>query len=164
MNYYEKIHQIRGLVLDIDGVLTDNTILVSDQGEFLRTMNVRDGYAMKKAMRAGLKIGIISGGRSIGTLKRFEILGIADVHLGIENKLPVFISLIEKWQLTADDVAYMGDDIPDLECLTYAGLAACPNDAVPEVLDCCAYISRHAGGMSCVRDLIENILRSQSLW
>lgn len=164
MNVYSKFSSIEALVLDIDGVLTDNQILVTDQGEFLRMFNVRDGYAIKRAIAAGIKIAVISGGRSIGTRKRLEILGIDEIHLGVEVKLPVLQKLLLQWQINPSNAAYMGDDIPDVESLQYCGLSCCPSDSVHEVLTTALYISPFAGGMGCVRDLIEKILRAQLKW
>ena len=164
MNPYDAFFQIRGILLDIDGVCTDNTILVTDHGELLRMMNVRDGYAIKKAIAAGIKVGIISGGRSEGTKHRFELLGVRDIYPGIEHKLEVFHKIIEDWGLTPTQIAYMGDDILDLPVLKASGLSACPSDAVPEVLQSVQYISPLGGGKACVRDLIEKILQAQDKW
>jgi 3-deoxy-D-manno-octulosonate 8-phosphate phosphatase (KDO 8-P phosphatase) len=164
MNVYNSFFKIRAIVLDIDGVCTDNTILVTDHGEFLRSMNVKDGYAIKRALQAGFKMAVISGGRSMGTRKRFELLGIHEIHLGIENKMEILSQLMYQWEITADQVAYMGDDITDLEILRNVGLASCPNDSVPEVLQTAHYISPLAGGKACVRDLIEKILQAQEKW
>ncbi|MBK9109145.1 MAG: HAD-IIIA family hydrolase [Saprospiraceae bacterium] len=164
MNVYDRFFSIKGIVLDIDGVCTDNSILVTDQSEFFRMMNVRDGYAIKKALLEGFKIGIISGGKSEGSRRRFELLGVTDIYLGIENKLEVFLGLLEQWQLSADQIAYMGDDIPDLEVMQEVGLASCPSDAVPEILKIAKYVSPIAGGQGCVRDLLEKILQAQEKW
>ncbi len=164
MNPYDAFFQIRGILLDIDGVCTDNTILVTDHGELLRLMNVRDGFAIKKAIKEGLKVGIISGGRSEGTKHRFELLGVRDIYLGIEQKLEVFHKILKKWDLEPHQIAYMGDDILDLPVLNACGLSACPSDAVPEVLQSASYISPLAGGKACVRDLIEKILQAQDKW
>ncbi|MBK9378852.1 MAG: HAD-IIIA family hydrolase [Saprospiraceae bacterium] len=164
LTYYQQISKIRGLVLDIDGVLTDNTILVTDQGEFLRSMNVRDGYAIKRALDAGIKIAVISGGKSFGSKKRLEILGINDVYLGVEDKLPVLKQVLQNWSLSPEDIAYMGDDIMDISCIKYVGLACAPADAVPETLEIADYISPRKGGDTCVRDIIEKILQAKQLW
>ena len=107
MDYLAAFREIKAIVFDIDGVFTDNKILVTEDGQFLRTMNVRDGYAVKRAIQAGIKIGIISGGKSIGTKKRMEVLGVTDVHLGIEEKLPVMIKLLEDWNVKLTECAYM---------------------------------------------------------
>lgn len=164
MNIYDRFFSIKGIVLDIDGVCTDNTILVTDQSEFLRMMHVRDGYAIKKALKEGFKIGIISGGKSEGSRRRFELLGVTDIYLGIDQKLEVFVALLNLWQLPMDQIAYMGDDIPDLEIMQKVGLASCPMDSVPEILSIAQYISPIAGGQGCVRDLLEKILQAQDKW
>lgn len=164
MSVYTKIDKIKAIVLDIDGVLTDNQILVTDSGEFLRSMNVRDGYAIKRALQAGLKIGIISGGKSLGTQKRLEVLGISSIYLGVEEKLPVLHQLISSWNLDLKDVAYMGDDIMDIACMKSVGLSCCPKDSVAEVLEFAEFISHYDGGQGCVRELIEMILQANQLW
>jgi len=164
MDPYERFRHIRGIVLDIDGVCTDNLILVTDHGEFLRQMNVRDGFAIKMAVRRGLQLGIISGGRSEGTLQRFQLLGVREIHLGVDDKLPVFQGMMAGWGLPPEEIAYMGDDIPDLVVLQAAGLSCCPSDAAPEILRMCQYISPFSGGRGCVRDLIEKILRARDQW
>ncbi|MEO6190172.1 MAG: HAD hydrolase family protein [Saprospiraceae bacterium] len=164
INVFDKLALVQALVLDVDGVFTDNNILVTDQGEFFRTMNVRDGYAIRRALAAGLKIGIITGGKSIGIIKRMNMLGIVDIHLGIEDKLSVFKSLLEKWNIAVEHSVYMGDDLPDIDCMKIAGLAACPRDSVPEILEICEYISTLDGGKGCIRQLIEQILQAQDKW
>ena len=131
VNFYNKLDKIKAIVLDIDGVLTDNTVLVTEEGEFLRTMNVRDGYAIK---------------------------------LGIEDKLPKLKELLEKWNISADHCAYMGDDILDIPCLKHIGIAAAPHDAVSEVIEVSDMVSNFDGGKGCVRELIEKILQAQNLW
>lgn len=164
MNVYDRFFTIKGIVLDIDGVCTDNTILVTDHSEFLRAMNVRDGFAIKKALQHGFRIGIISGGKSEGTKRRFEMLGVEDIYLGIDSKPDVFTKLLRKWNLPAEMIAYMGDDLPDLKVMQQVGLAACPQDAVAEILGIAHYISPVAGGRGCVRDLLEKILQAQDKW
>ncbi|MCC6815743.1 MAG: HAD-IIIA family hydrolase [Saprospiraceae bacterium] len=164
MNVFDKLAKIKAVVFDIDGVFTDNSILVTDQGEFLRSMNVRDGYAIKRAISAGMKIAVISGGKSIGIIQRMKMLGIHEIYLGVEDKLPVFQNQISKWGIEQSEVMYMGDDIPDLECLKYSGLAACPHDSVREVIEISEYVSEHKGGQGCIRQVIEHILQSQNLW
>lgn len=164
MQTYSQFSAIKGIVLDIDGVCTNNRILVTDQGEFLRMMNVRDGYGIKKAISQGIRIGIISGGKSNGTRQRFELLGVKDIFLGIENKVEAFNSMLDSWKIPAEHIAYMGDDCPDIPVMKMTGLPCCPSDAVPEVLRIARYISPLEGGNGCVRDLIEKILQSQGLW
>ncbi|NOT37907.1 MAG: HAD-IIIA family hydrolase [Saprospiraceae bacterium] len=164
MNVFDKLDNVKGIILDIDGVFTDNSILVNDQGEFLRIMNVRDGYAIKRAISAGIKVGVISGGKSIGIIHRMKILGIQEIFLGIEDKISVFNKILESWKIDKNNIMYMGDDIPDLECLKEAGLAVCPKDAVPEVLEVADYVTEQEGGKGCIRQIIEHILQSQNKW
>ncbi|HRG69569.1 MAG: HAD-IIIA family hydrolase [Saprospiraceae bacterium] len=164
MNVYQLFPRIKAIVMDIDGVCTDNKILVTEEGQFLRSMNVKDGYAIKRAIQAGLKVGVISGGRSEGTRIRFELLGVNAIYLSVENKLPVMKQILESWNLNFNEVAYIGDDIPDLEIMKQVGLPCCPSDAVPEIIDVSKYISSFSGGNGCVRDIIEKILQVQDSW
>ena len=162
--FLDKLKYIRAFVLDIDGVLTDGTVHVTETGEQLRKFHVRDGYAMQRALKSGLLICIISGGRSQSVVHRFSGLGITEVHLGIESKAEVFQDFLKQHQLDAGQVAYIGDDIPDIPVMKLAGLPVCPADAVPEVKACSLYISRYKGGEGCVRDLIERVLKIQEKW
>lgn len=164
MNVFDRFLHVQAVILDIDGVCTDNRIHVTDHGEFLRSMNVRDGYAIKKAIQSGFHMAVISGGKSLGARLRFELLGLHEVHLGIDHKWTTLESILGKWNINPIHAAYMGDDIPDLEVMSKVGLAACPEDAVPEILKISHYISPYTGGNSCVRDLIEKILQAQDKW
>lgn len=152
------------MIFDIDGVFTNNEILVTEHGEFLRSMNVKDGYAVKRAIRSGYKIAVISGGQSEGTRHRFELLGLTEVYLGVENKLNCYNTLVAAWSIAPEHIAYMGDDLPDLEVMKQVGLACCPQDAVPEILEVSHFISPFNGGQACVRDLIEKIMQAQNKW
>jgi len=164
MNVYQLFPTIKAIVMDIDGVCTDNKILVTEEGQFLRSMNVKDGYAIKRAIQAGLKVGVISGGRSEGTRIRLELLGVQHIYLSVENKLIVMDQLLKIWNLNFNEIAYIGDDIPDLEIMKRVGLSCCPSDAVPEIIGVSKYISAISGGNGCVRDLIEKILQAQGTW
>lgn len=150
--------------MDIDGVLTDNKILVTEEGQFLRSMNVKDGYAIKRAIQAGLKVAVISGGRSEGTRIRFELLGVKEIYFGIENKLERMNLLMNLWNLDYSVCAYIGDDLPDLEIMKLVALPCCPSDAVPEIITTSKYISTLSGGNACVREIIEKILQAQNKW
>jgi 3-deoxy-D-manno-octulosonate 8-phosphate phosphatase (KDO 8-P phosphatase) len=160
----EIFTKIKGLVFDVDGVFTDSQMLVTEQGEFLRSMNTRDGYAVKCALAAGLKLCVITGGSSTGVARRLQMLGIASVYTRVEHKLPVFHEWVEKEGLAMEEVLYMGDDLPDWEVMHAAGMTCCPADAVPEIREISAYISPFKGGQFCVRDVIEKTLRAQGLW
>ncbi|HEY0056639.1 MAG TPA: HAD-IIIA family hydrolase [Pedobacter sp.] len=164
MLFLSKLNKIKAFVLDIDGVLTDATIHVTESGEQLRRFNVRDGYAMQLAVKKGYLICVISGGKSASVMSRFQGLGITDVHLGITQKLDVYNNFINQNDLRPENVLYMGDDIPDLPVMSVAGLKTCPADAVEEVKEISDYISSKAGGYGCVRDVIEKVLKVQNDW
>src|SRR5690606_9921634 len=133
-------------------------------GHLLRTMNIRDGYAVKIAIRHGYKIIIISGGKSSGVVQRLRNLGVTNIHIGVENKLEVYEELLEILELKQDEILYMGDDIPDYEVMRKVGLPVCPSDAVPEIKKIVQYISPLKGGEGCVRDVIEKVLKLNAQW
>ncbi len=162
--FLQQLPGITAIVLDIDGVLTDATVLVSESGEQLRTFNVRDGYAIKLAIRKGIRIAAISGGRAKSVVARLESLGVAEVFLGVEHKLPVYLDFISRHGLDPQQVMYMGDDIPDIVPMKRCGVPVCPNDAVAEVKALSAYISPFGGGKGCVRDVLEKVLKLQGKW
>ncbi|TZF83724.1 3-deoxy-D-manno-octulosonate 8-phosphate phosphatase [Pedobacter sp. BS3] len=162
--FLDKLHHIKGIILDIDGVLTDATVLVTETGEQLRRFNVRDGYAMQLAVKRGFKVCSISGGKSKSVVLRLNSLGITDIHLGIDKKLDVFNSFLEQHALNAGEVLYIGDDIPDVPVMKIAGAAACPADAAEEVKAVSMYISPKVGGAGCVRDILEKLLKVQRKW
>ena len=163
-NYKELLHQIKAFVFDVDGVLTDGRLLISERGELLRTMNAKDGYALKTALNQGYLVCIITGGKNDGVKSRLEGLGITDVFLNAHDKMIQLNEYVSKHNLKPEHILYMGDDMPDVPALQYAGLAACPQDAIPEVKGVCDYISHRNGGDACVRDVIEQVLKVQSKW
>lgn len=156
--------RIKALFLDVDGVLTDGTVLVTEDGDQLRRFSIKDGYAIQLAMKVGVQIIVISGGRSQGVLKRLQNLGVVDVHLGISNKLQLMNEIMHREEWLKEDVAFMGDDVPDLDCMKNVGLALCPQDAVEEIKAVAGYVSPKNGGAGCVRDVLEKILRLKGLW
>lgn len=164
VHLFDKLRAVRAFVFDVDGILTNNEVLVTEAGELLRTMNVRDGQAIKWAIRAGYPVGIITGGRSEGVKKRLTDLGVEEYYSGIGEKLPAFQSFLQRTVKKALEVCYMGDDLPDLPVLRKVVLSACPADAVPEVLGICDYISPLSGGAGCARDLIEKVMKLQGKW
>lgn len=157
-------NNIKVLALDVDGVLTDGQILLLPDGIQARSMNVKDGYAIKSLLQAGLKIVIITAGTSAEVAYRLRLLGVQDVFSNVQDKLGCLNRYLDLNNLGYNDVAYMGDDIPDYQCLRHAAIAACPSDAVLEVKAVCNYISPIVGGGGCVRDVIEKILKSQGKW
>jgi 3-deoxy-D-manno-octulosonate 8-phosphate phosphatase (KDO 8-P phosphatase) len=162
-SYKEKLNQIKAFIFDVDGVLTNGDILLIG-GEVIRTLNSRDGYAIQYAAKMDYPIFIITGGNSQEIKTRLLGLGATEVHLAAFNKLNVFNSILEKYKLKADEILYMGDDIPDYEVLKTVGVSTCPQDAAPEIKAICDYQSPYNGGQRCVRDVIEQTLRVQGKW
>lgn len=162
--FLQKLKEITTFIFDVDGVLTNGDILASDSGEFLRTFNIKDGYALQLAVKRGFHVCIISGGKGQAMQKRFEGLGIKAIFLGVSDKVQVFHQYLEKIQTGATQVLYMGDDIPDLKVMKLVGLPTCPADAVPEIKAISQYISPYTGGKTAVRDVIEKVLRVQEQW
>ena len=158
------LNKIKGIVFDVDGVLSPTVIPMYPDGEPMRMVNVKDGYAMQLAVKKGLLIAILSGARTRAVQVRFENLGVSDVLLGVPVKLPVFEQWMASHGLKAEQVAYVGDDIPDLQVMHAAGLAVAPADAAPEVRQAAGYVSPCQGGYGVARDLLEQVMRAQGLW
>ncbi len=163
-SYKEVMNTIDTFIFDVDGVLTDGTVHVSPTGEMLREMHIRDGFAMKAAIESGYNVCIISGGSNEGVRIRLRNLGITDIHLGTPDKVATFKEYIELYQIKAENVLYMGDDIPDFHVMQLVGLAACPQDAAPEIKAISNYISHVNGGKGAVRDVIEQVMKVQGKW
>ncbi|MBQ3925410.1 MAG: HAD hydrolase family protein [Bacteroidaceae bacterium] len=162
INY--DLKKIRAVFFDVDGVLSCETIPQHPNGDPMRTVNIKDGYAMQHAVKCGLILAIITGGRTEAVRIRYEGLGLKDVVLGAAVKIKTYNDLKEKYQLADEEIAYVGDDIPDYEILLQCGLPCCPADAAPEIKAICTYISHKEGGKGCVRDILEQILKAQDLW
>ena len=163
-NYKENLKNIKAFIFDVDGVLTDGKLLISETGELLRSMNVKDGFAMKFAIDNGFKIGIISGGTNEAVRKRLSDLGIEEIHLKSHNKIVPFNDFKDKYGLHAENILVMGDDIPDIPIIKAAGIGCCPQDAVQEVKNSSDYISQKSGGMGAVRDIIEQVMKIHKKW
>lgn len=163
-NFKEDLQKIKVFVFDIDGVLSQQTIMMDENGGPMRTINLRDGYALQLAVRKGYKIGVISGGNSEAFKKRLNILGIEDVFLKVSDKKRVFTEFLTLSDIHPEEVLYMGDDIPDFEVMEMAGVAVCPADADSEIKQISNYISDKNGGEGCVRDVIEQVLRLHGMW
>ncbi|MBQ9640821.1 MAG: HAD-IIIA family hydrolase [Bacteroidaceae bacterium] len=162
INY--DLTKIRALFFDVDGVLSAETIPQHPDGEPMRTVNIKDGYALQHAVKQGLIIAIISGGRTKSVRKRYEGLGVKEVHLGVAVKIEKYRELKERLGLADEEILYMGDDIPDYEVMQQCGLPCCPADAAPEIKEISRYISQKKGGMGCGRDVLEQVLKAQGLW
>lgn len=162
INY--DLTKIRAIVFDVDGVLSAETITQHPDGEPMRTVNIKDGYALQLAVKMGLHVAIITGGTTESVRKRYLGLGIDDVNLGASVKLPVYNAFKDKYHLTDKEIMYMGDDIPDYEVMSVCGLPCCPIDAASEIREISTYISPRQGGYGCVRDVIEQIMKAKGLW
>jgi 3-deoxy-D-manno-octulosonate 8-phosphate phosphatase (KDO 8-P phosphatase) len=162
--FLQKLREITTLIFDVDGVLTTGDILASNTGEFLRTFNIKDGYALQLAVKKGYHVCIISGGSGEAMKKRFEGLGIKNIYLGVSDKVAVFEQILAHYQLQPAEVLYMGDDIPDYKIMKLVGLPTCPADAVEEIKALSTYISPYTGGKTAVRDVIEKVLKIQGNW
>ena len=164
ISYKQLLAQINTLIFDVDGVLTNGMVTIMPDGELVRHMNIKDGYALKTAIDKGLNVCIISGGKNEGVRTRLANLGIKDIYLGAHDKIKQYKELVKKYELNPKNVLYMGDDIPDYPVMELVGLPCCPNDAAPEIQGISKYISYKKGGEGCVRDIIEQILRVQGKW
>lgn len=162
--FLQNLKHITTFIFDVDGVLTDGTVIASESGELLRNFNIKDGYAVQLAAKKGYHVCIISGGKGTAMEKRFSNLGIAEIYLGVGNKVAVFQQYLAKHQIEAKQVLYMGDDIPDLAVMQLVGIATCPADAVDEIKAASHYISAKNGGHTAVRDVIEKVLKAQNNW
>jgi 3-deoxy-D-manno-octulosonate 8-phosphate phosphatase (KDO 8-P phosphatase) len=163
-SYKEYLQDITTFVFDVDGVLTDGTVTITTSGELLRKMNVKDGYALKTAVDAGYHVCIISGGSNEGVRQRLKGLGITDIYLGTHDKVEQLDVYMDIYNISAKEVLYMGDDLPDFYVMQKAALPCCPQNAVPEIKGISKYISHKNGGEGCVRDVIEQVLKVQGKW
>ena len=159
-----QFKNIKTLIFDVDGVLTDGSLIISESGHLQRKMNAKDGYAIKKAMQVGLQVVIITGGNSQGVYKRLRGLGITDIYMNSHQKTNDFEELLFVYELNKENILYMGDDMPDFEVMQQVGLPVCPKDAIPEIRGISKYISSRNGGDACVREVIELVLKAQGKW
>ena len=135
INY--DLTKIRAIFLDVDGVLSCETIPQHPDGDPMRTVNIKDGYALQHAVKSGLILAVITGGKTEAVRVRYEGLGLKDVYLGASVKIKIYSELKEKYSLADEEIAYVGDDIPDYEVLQACGLPCCPSDAAPEIKEIC---------------------------
>lgn len=162
INY--DLSKIKSIVFDVDGVLSAETITLAGDGEPLRTVNIKDGYAIQLAEKMGLRIAIITGGTTEAVRLRYERLGVKDIFMGSAVKVKVYDQFLSKYDLHDEDVIFMGDDIPDYEVMKRCGCPCCPADACPEIRELSLYVSQRKGGYGCARDVIEQVLRAQGKW
>lgn len=164
MNVLELFKPIRTFIFDVDGVLTDSHLLATEDGHLLRTVNIKDGYALQLAVKKGYNIWIISGGNSEAIKTRFINLGLQEVHIRVKDKKALLKDLADKHNLPLEHALYMGDDIPDYAVMQLCGLPTCPADACNEIKSISKYISPIEGGKGCVRDVIEKVLKLNGDW
>ena len=162
INY--DLTKIRAMVFDVDGVLSAETIQQDCDGEPQRTVNIKDGYALRLAELMGLHVAIITGARVESIRRRYEYLGIKDIYLSCSVKVKTYEEFKQKYKLSDEEVLYMGDDIPDYEIMQLVGCPVCPQDAAPEIKAISTYISHLRGGYGCGRDVIEQVLKAQGKW
>lgn len=162
INY--DLKKIRTIIFDVDGVLSRETITMDRDGHPLRTVNIKDGYAIQLAQKLGLRIVILTGGTTNAVQVRYSNLGVKDIFMGAAVKLETYDRFIKEKGLTDEEVMYVGDDIPDYEVMKRVGCPCCPKDACQDIKDISIYISPRNGGEGCGRDVIEQVLRAQGLW
>lgn len=164
MNVLEQFKKITTFIFDVDGVMTDGNIGIVPGLEYIRTMNTKDGYVLQLAVTKGYRVVVITGGNVPPVVERMNSLGITDVFHRVKNKIEVYNRYIGDNMLNAEEILYMGDDIPDYEIMQAVGLACCPADAVQEIKSIAHYISPLPGGKGCVRDVIEKVLKLNGHW
>lgn len=164
MTLLEKFNSITTFAFDVDGVLTDGTLIVLPGGLMARKMNVKDGYALQLAIKRGYNVIVISGGASDEVMERLRKLGVAEVFMKTTDKLLALQDYIDKKKVRWNEVLFMGDDIPDLDVMKRVGVACCPADAVHEIKEIAAYISAVNGGFGCAREVIEKVLKLRGNW
>ena len=156
--------KIKCFVFDVDGVLTNGNVTVMPNGVLIRTMNIKDGYALQLAIKKGYKVWVISGGNSEEVKTRLQNLGVSEVFMKVTDKKQVLSELIELNALKKEEVLFMGDDMPDFEAMQLVGIAACPSDAVVDIKEICSYKAIAKGGEGCAREVIEKTLKLNNHW
>lgn len=162
INY--DLTKIRAIIFDVDGVLSAETITLYPNGEPMRTVNIKDGYAIQLAQKVGLRIVIMTGAKTEAVRKRFVGLGVEDIYTGCSMKITTYDVFMKKYGFTDEEIMYVGDDIPDFEVMSQCGCPCCPADASPDIKAISVYVSRRCGGYGCGRDVIEQVLRAQGKW
>ena len=163
-NFKGDLRKVKAFIFDVDGVFATSKVLLHPNGELMRTMNIKDGFACFYLVKKGVPVAIITGGDSESVKTRFEKLGIKDIYMKSSDKLKDFQDFINKYGLKADEILYMGDDLPDYPVMKEVGFPTCPADAVEEVKAISSYISDKNGGEGCVRDVIEQVMRLNGQW
>jgi 3-deoxy-D-manno-octulosonate 8-phosphate phosphatase (KDO 8-P phosphatase) len=164
MNVLENFSRVTTFVFDVDGVLTDGTVLLLDNGLQARKMHIKDGLALQMALKNGFRVLVVSGSYSEPVIKRMHYLGVTEVFCAVKNKKAFLEDYLQKEKIDWNHILFMGDDLPDIATIKCAGLGCCPADAVTEVKNASNYISPVKGGYGCVRDVIEKVLKLNNAW
>ncbi len=162
--FKEDLMKVSAFIFDVDGVLSNECIVIDSSGEMLRTANTKDGYAIQYAIKKAYPVAIITGGMSDAVEKRYRGLGVKDIYMASKDKIKDFEDFISKNDLNPDEIMYMGDDLPDYEVMKRIGVPTCPANAVEQIKAISNYISDKDGGYGCVRDVVEQVLRAHGKW
>ena len=162
INY--DLQKIKAVVFDVDGVLSASTIQMDGKGEPVRTINIKDGYAIQLAVKHGIRLAIMTGGHNENIRFRYEYLGVKDVYINCSMKIRTWEELLSKYDLHEEEIIYVGDDIPDYEVMNRAGCPCCPKDACTEIKEISTYVSDYEGGHGVARDILEQVLKAQGKW
>lgn len=164
MNILKRFKSISCFVFDIDGVLTDGSLLVLPDGVMARKMNIKDGFALQLAVKKGYHVLVISGGNSPEVQERLRKLGVVHVYMQVTDKETVLEQWLLEKQVSKSEVLFMGDDVPDLKVMRLAGIQACPSDAAIDIKNAVDYISTFKGGEGCAREVIEKVMKLRGDW
>ena len=164
MNILSRFRFIKAFVFDMDGVLTDGSLLIEQDGLWFRRMNIKDGYALQLAVKYGYRVVIVSGSESEPVERRLHKLGVTDVFMKVNDKESFLKDYLTRNDILLSETLFMGDDMPDYNCMIISGFACCPSDAAVEIKQISSYISPRCGGYGCVRDVIEKVLKLNNHW
>jgi len=158
--------EIKAIAFDVDGVMTDGSLLAMDGSEFIRVFNAKDSFALRMAAMNGYRLAVFTGGDTQGVHTRMLTAGVKeeDIHMHCRGKLKTFLKWCEERGFKPSEVVYVGDDIPDVQTVQAAGIGAAPADASPEVLEVADYVISVPGGRGCIREVVEKVMRSQGTW
>lgn len=162
--FKDELKTVKAFVFDVDGVLSNDTSPLNSDGDPVRTANVKDGFAVRIALRFGYPVAIITGGYIESVKRRYEKLGVKYYYQKVRDKVESLNDFLKKTNLEAKDILFMGDDLVDYNIMNAVGIPTCPKDAVTEIKEISKYISDKNGGEGCVRDVIEQVLRAQNKW
>ncbi len=162
--FKDELSKVEALVFDVDGVLSLDTTPLNEEGDPVRTANVKDGYAIRAAISAGLQVAIITGGAIERVKLRYHKLGVDYYYDNVNDKVGFLKDFVEKTGVSYKNILYMGDDLVDYQVMKMVGLPTCPVDAVPEIKEISVYISDKEGGKGCARDVIEQVLKAKKKW